>query len=116
MRLVNEVIADLRGTPDAPETPMSAALEELLGGERGSPPELTDRFTAAGLGHIMASWIGNGPNLPITAEQLRRVLGAERVGDLATLAGLPSDRFLARMARLLPAAVHGMTPEGSLST
>ena len=63
MRLIHEVIEDLRRLPDEGLPPIGAALEELLGGERGSLPELADRFTEAGLADIMASWIGNGPNL-----------------------------------------------------
>ncbi len=114
MRLIHEVIEDLRGLPDVEVTPIGAALEELLGGERGSVPELVDRFTEAGLGHIMASWIGNGPNLPISTGDLRRILGEERVEDLATLAGLSSGDFLPHLARLLPTAVHRMTPEGRM--
>lgn len=116
MRLIHEVIEDLRGLPDEEVTPMGAALEELLGGERGSLPELADRFTEAGLGHIMASWIGHGPNLPISTRDLRRILGEERVEDLATLAGLTSGDFLVHLARLLPAAIHRMTPEGEMET
>ncbi len=114
MRLTHEVIEDLRKLPDNEVTPMGAALEELLGGERGSLPELADRFAEAGLGHVMASWIGNGPNLSVGARDLRRVLGEERVEDLATLAGMVSGDFLVRLARLLPAAMHRMTPEGEL--
>jgi uncharacterized protein YidB (DUF937 family) len=56
----------------------------------------------------MDSWIGPGPKPPIATRDLRRVLGEERVQDLATLAGLPTEEFLVRLARLLPAAVHGM--------
>jgi hypothetical protein len=73
MRLIHEVIEDLRVPPDPEMTPMGAALEELLGGERG-----------AGIGKVIASWIGNGPNLPIGTRDLRRILGEERVEDLAT--------------------------------
>ena len=112
MRLIHEVIEDLRGLPDEEVTPIGAALEELLGGERGSLPELAERLTEAGLGNIMASWIGHGPNLPISTR--RRVLGKERVADLATLTGMTSGDFLVHLARLLPAAVHRMTPEGEL--
>lgn len=114
MRLIHEVIEDLRRLPDGAVTPMGAALEELLGGERGSLPELAERFNEAGLGHVMASWISHGPNLPISTRDLRRVLGEERAEDLATLAGMASGDFLVHLARLLPAAIHGMTPEGTL--
>ena len=116
MRLIHEVIDDLRALPDEDVTPMSAALEALLGGERGSLPELADRFTQAGLAHIMASWIGHGSNLPISTRDLRHILGEQRVEELATLAGLTSGNFLVRLARLLPAAVHRMTPEGEMES
>lgn len=114
MRLFHEVIEDLRGRHDEELTPLGAVLEELLGGERGSLPNLADRFTQAGLGRIMASWISNGPKLRISVKDLRHILGEERVQDLATLSGLPPAEFLVRLARLLPAAVHHMTPEGEL--
>ena len=109
MRLIHEVTEDLQRLPDGAVTPMGAALEELLGGERGSLPELAERFNQAGLGPIMASWIGTGPELPISPRDLRRVLGNERAADLATLAGLASDDFLIHLARLLPIAIHRMT-------
>lgn len=114
MRLIHQVIEDLRGRPDEDVSPMGAALEELLGGERGSLTDLADRFTQVGLGRIMASWIGNGPNLSISTTDLRRILGEERAQDLATLTGLSSEDFLVHLARQLPAAVHLMTPEGRL--
>jgi uncharacterized protein YidB (DUF937 family) len=114
MRLIHQVIADLRNQTDKIESPMDAVLEELLGGERGSLRDLADRFTAAGQAHIMASWIGNGPNLPISTKDLRLILGEERAEDLATLAGLSSEDFLVHLARRLPEAVHHMTPEGEM--
>lgn len=109
MRLIHEVIESLRSRHDEEVTPLGTALIELLGGERGSVPELADRFTEAGLGPIMASWTGGGPKLPISTRDLRRVLGDERVGDLATLTGLPSEEFLAIFVRVLPNAIHRMT-------
>ena len=116
MRLIYEVIDDLSGLPDASVSPIAAAFEKLLGGERGTLRDLADRFTQAGLGRVMASWIGNGPRLPIGTQDLRRILGDERVGDFATLAGLSSDDFLLHFARLLPLAVHRMTSEGETET
>lgn len=106
MRLIHEVIEDLRALPDGSLSPMGAALQELLGGGRGSMPELARHFTDAGLAAIMASWMGDGPKLPIGVRDLRRVLGEERVADLATLAGLSPPEFLKRLKRLLPVAVH----------
>jgi uncharacterized protein YidB (DUF937 family) len=115
MRLLHEVIDDLHHHAEEQAiTPLGHVLEALLGGERGTLHDLADRFTQAGLGGIMASWIGHCPSLPITAEQLRQVLGEERVQDMATLAGMPSAALLEQLCRILPPAVHAMTQEGDL--
>lgn len=115
MRLLHEVIDDLRHHAEEHAiTPIGHVLEALLEGERGSLHDLADRFTQAGLGPIMASWTGHGSNLPITPEQLRHVLGEERVQDMATLAGMRSVALLDVLCRILPRAVHAMTPEGDL--
>ena len=47
VRLIHEVIEHLGRLPDGAITPIGAALEERLGGERGSLPELAERFAAA---------------------------------------------------------------------
>ncbi len=115
MRLLHEVIDDLHHHAEEHAiTPLGHVLEELLGGERGTLHDLADRFTQAGLGRIMASWIGHGPNLPINPDELRHVLGDERVQDMATLAGMSAVELLERLCRLLPPTVHAMTPEGHL--
>jgi uncharacterized protein YidB (DUF937 family) len=109
MALIQHVIQDLRTRHNEElVTPLGSALEELLGGERGSLEDLSDRFTEAGLGHVMASWMGDRPPVPIDPHALRTVLGEERIQDLATLAGLPSEQFVERLAYLLPFAVHRM--------
>lgn len=110
MQYIHNVVDDLRAPPDDGTTPMGTAIADLLDGERGSLPELVDRFVEAGLAHIMASWIGDGPNLPISTGELRRVLGEERAEDLATVAGLSSEAFLTQLARMLPTAVHDAAP------
>jgi uncharacterized protein YidB (DUF937 family) len=111
MRLIHHIVEDLQAPEEEAVTPMGAALIALLGGERGSPAELATRFAEAGLGPVMDSWLGEGPRLSVDPHDLRRVLGEERVEDLATLAGLASGDFLVHLARLLPAAVHRMTAE-----
>jgi hypothetical protein len=54
----------------------------------GALADLTRKFQSAGLGNILQSWIGTGQNLPISADQVRKVLGAGAVTDLAKKAGI----------------------------
>ena len=47
-----------------------------------------------GLGAQVQSWLGPGANLPITADQLKAVLGNTQVQDFARHLGLPVDETL----------------------
>lgn len=88
---------------------------ELLGkGEGGGLSGLVQAFQANGLGNIVSSWIGTGPNLPISADQIQEGLGAERVQQLGQRLGLPPDAVRAKLAEFLPVAVDKLTPNGSL--
>src|SRR3974390_2538893 len=107
MRLVHQIVDDPDDWHDQELlSPFGSAIVELLDGERGSLPELTERFAKAGLDRIMASWIGDQAPLPISAAELRHVLGERRVEDLATLAGMESEVFLQRLAQVLPAEIN----------
>lgn len=106
MPLIHSIVDDLHGLPDRVVSPMGAALEDLLGGERGSLPDLAARFSQRKLGHVFSSWLHDGPREPIQPDDLRRILGEARAEELATVAGLSSTDFLIHLARLLPGAVH----------
>jgi uncharacterized protein YidB (DUF937 family) len=112
--MMNEFIA-------TPGDPLGVVLGRLVGGGAGQPdaPQgglavLLARFEAAGLGNIAQSWVGTGPNLPITAEQLHHVLGEEQVTDLSRQSGLQARHILPMLAEHLPAVVDRMTPNGQL--
>ena len=107
MRLLHEVIDDLQHHAEEPAiTPLGHVVEQLLDGERGSLRDLADRFSQAALAHLMASWLGRGPDLPIRPDQLGRVLGEERVQDMATLAGLRPTALLEQLCLILPPAIR----------
>ncbi|HEU4460391.1 MAG TPA: YidB family protein [Methylibium sp.] len=90
----------------------SDGLDRGLGGGLG---ELVERFEHAGLGTVVASWIGSGHNLPISADQLGSVLGPDVIGQLAEQAGVPQDEVSEQLTRLLPRLVDKLTPNGQLS-
>ena len=67
-----------------------------------------------GLGPQVKSWLGNGQNLPITADQLKAVLGNSQVQDFARHLGLPVDEVLTLLAQYLPQIVDKASPNGKL--
>jgi len=80
----------------------------------GSIGGLLERLQQSGLGPQVASWLGNGENLPISVDQLKRALGDEHLRQLATQLGLPVDQLLDQLSQHLPGAVDQMSPKGTL--
>jgi len=73
--------------------------------------------TAAGLravrpAHVIGSWIGTGPNLPVTADQRPQALGSARIAAIAQLLGMPPGQITAQLAQLRPKFINQLTPNG----
>lgn len=83
---------------------------EKHGGVKG----IVDQFEKEGLGPTVRSWVGNGENLPITPEQIHKVLGNETVQQLAAKIGVSPDELAAKLSQILPVAVDKATPNGTI--
>jgi uncharacterized protein YidB (DUF937 family) len=80
----------------------------------GSIGGLLQQLQQSGLGPQVASWLGNGQNLPLSVDQLKNALGDERLRQLATQFGLPADQLLGELSRHLPGAIDNLSPNGTL--
>jgi uncharacterized protein YidB (DUF937 family) len=90
-------------------------LSEVLGsGNQGGLSAIVAKLEQAGLGDQVKSWIGNGQNLPITADQLQQVLGSDTVKQLAARFNIPVDQLSQVLAQQLPTAVDNASPNGKL--
>ena len=94
---------------------LPAVLGEVMGtGSQGSLNAIVAKLEQAGLGDQVKSWIGTGQNLPITADQVRQVLGNETVKQLAAKYNIPVDQIAELLAHQLPLAVDHASPDGKL--
>ena len=91
-----------------------AAGNPAAPGEEGALGPLIDRFRQGGLEDIIKSWIGTGPNKPVSPNQLHRTLGAETIDSLSAETGLPRDDLLSQLSRALPEVIDKLTPDGKL--
>ena len=82
----------------------------------GGLGELVDRFKKSGQGDTAESWVGTGPNKPVTPTQLEQAIGPEILDSLSKQTGLSRSDLLARLSRELPDAVDKYTPQGRLPT
>jgi uncharacterized protein YidB (DUF937 family) len=94
---------------------LPVVLSEVLGnGSQGGLNAIVAKLQQAGFGDQVKSWIGNGQNLPITAEQLQQVLGSDTVKQLAARFNIPVDQLGKVLAQALPTAVDKASPDGKL--
>ncbi len=95
---------------------LSGLLSQILAKtDLGSASGLLAKLEEAGLGSVVSSWLGNGQNLSINADQLRAALGNEKVQQIANAIGLPTDKILSVLAEHLPGAIDKMSPNGTLA-
>ncbi|MBC3883842.1 YidB family protein [Undibacterium griseum] len=94
-----------------------AGLLEAVGGlinnpQTGGLTGLISAFEEKGLGGLVASWVGTGENLPISAEQLQSVLGNEQVQEIAQKLGFSPEQLSGHLTQLLPQVIDHLTPGG----
>lgn len=109
-----DTINNALGANEAHAGLVTAAMEALGGSSGSGLGGLVEAFQAKGLGDVVASWIGTGQNLPVSAEQIQSVLGSGLVQQLAARVGLPPEAATALLAQILPQAVDRLTPEGTV--
>lgn len=95
---------------------LPVVLSEVLGtGSQGGLNAIVAKLQQAGFGDQVKSWLGNGQNLPITADQLKQVLGSDTVKQLAARYNIPVDQITQILSQQLPAAVDRASPDGKLA-
>jgi uncharacterized protein YidB (DUF937 family) len=89
----------------------------LAGGAAGSVlsgglGDLLNQFQQKGLGDQADSWVSNGPNRPVSPNDLASALGADQIEHLSSQSGLSRDELLRGLSQYLPDAVNHLTPDG----
>ncbi|MEB0030541.1 YidB family protein [Undibacterium sp. RTI2.1] len=133
MGLLDSALGMLGGNSDQGNDPKAMLLQAALGmltnnqsanGQNGQSDQtgssglsgLVSAFENAGLGNIVSSWISNGHNLPISADQIKSALGNGQLAQLAEAAGLSHDGAAVHLAEMLPGLVDKLTPNGEVAT
>ena len=104
--IINGAIGELEKHPEL----INNALQHV-----GGMPGILDKLHQAGLDKQVASWIANGKNMPVNADQLRSALNDKQLQQIARSMGLPVDQALEVVAKYLPQAVDQASPNGKLA-
>jgi uncharacterized protein YidB (DUF937 family) len=83
--------------------------------KHGGLPGIVSQLQQQGLGATVNSWIGPGPNQPISAEQVHQAFGPEMIRELAAKAGLDPQDLAQKLSKVLPQVVDKLTPTGTVA-
>jgi uncharacterized protein YidB (DUF937 family) len=102
---------------------LAGVLRTIFGGGSVPGPVLSrgvgntvQDLERSGHGEIARSWVGRGPNRPISPEKLEAALGEDGIKDLMQQTGMERDDLLAMLSEHLPRVIDHLTPEGRLPT
>ncbi len=112
-KVVSGVVKGLAKAVDPAAIP-GLATQYLAKTELRDANGLLARLRQGGLDREVASWLGPGPNLPVTADQIRSALGDDVIQQFVAATGVPADKLLALMAAYLPQTVDAMSPNGRI--
>ncbi|KGD97117.1 hypothetical protein JL37_07335 [Achromobacter sp. RTa] len=114
MSLLDSLASMAGGGQQGGSASLLPALIEQLNKYPGGLSGLIESFQKGGLSEIVASWVGTGQNLPVSADQLGSVLDPGVVNELAAKTGQDSDSLLGSLSSLLPQLVDQATPDGAV--
>jgi OmpA-OmpF porin, OOP family len=113
--LISEV-AQKFGLGNKAEGLLAGLLSLITSTDSGGLTGFISKFTGAGLGNVVNSWINRGENTALTNDQLSSVLGNDTIRNLADKAGIASATATPALAYMLPKVVDGLTPDGVVPT
>jgi uncharacterized protein YidB (DUF937 family) len=106
------LLADKLGVDNAQ---LGGIMDKLVGnGDKMDVAGLLGNLKDQGLGDIAESWLGDGANQSISADQLKSALGAEQVTEAAAQLGTDENSLLGGLQAALPQLVDKASSGGSL--
>jgi uncharacterized protein YidB (DUF937 family) len=80
----------------------------------GGLNDLLKQLQQGGQGETANSWVGSGPNRPISPNDLGAALGADQIQSLTSEFGLSREELLDGLSQHLPEVVDHLTPGGQV--
>jgi len=92
---------------------MMSVVNDILA-KHGGVQGVVNEFEKNGLGATVQSWVGTGPNQPVSPDDVHKVLGPDLLQQLSAKSGLPVQELAQKLAQVLPQAVDSLTPDGAI--
>jgi uncharacterized protein YidB (DUF937 family) len=111
--LISDVLGGAGAQQQQGQNPLLQAALGLIQ-QNGGLPGVISMFEQSGLGQHAQSWVGGGANLPISADQIKQVLGSGAVQQIASQLGMDHGQVAGGLAQMLPQLINSMTPNGQV--
>jgi uncharacterized protein YidB (DUF937 family) len=109
------------GTSIGGQPPTQDVLGAVMGALNNHPGGIdgvVDSLSKGGLGDVVNSWIGSGPNPPVTTDQIQGALGSGPTNaianEIAGKLGISPEMAGTVLSQMLPHIVDHLTPNGQV--
>lgn len=113
MGFLDSALGSVLGSGGSEQGALSQVIGSLLN-QHGGIGGLVAKLSQGGLGEQAKSWVGTGPNPPVTGPQITQALGGDSVAKVAQQLGLDPAKASALLAQVLPHVIDHLTPDGQL--
>src|SRR5262245_11726131 len=94
---------------------VGAGMVSIVNGiieKHGGVQGLVSEFEKNGFGETVKSWVGTGPNQPISPDGVHKALGPDLLQQLSEKSGLSVQDLTQKLSQILPQTVDTLTPDG----
>lgn len=110
MKMGQELLGDKLGNAGG----IMDALSGLTSGEGLDIGGIAEKLKEGGLGDQVSSWMGDGENAPVSADEITNALGADKVGEVASKLGVDASSAAETLSQAVPTLMDKMSAGGSL--
>jgi uncharacterized protein YidB (DUF937 family) len=93
---------------------MSHLMDMVNSPDTGGVSGLMAKFQSNGLGDLMNSWMGGSGGGAISADQISRVIGQDRLAAIGSKLGIQPDEVSNLVAQHLPDVISKLSPKTRL--
>ena len=111
LKLGQQLLGDKLGDNDGG---MMEALSGLTSGEGLDLGGITEKMKASGLGDQLESFLGDGENQEMSADQVKNAFGEEGLSNVANKLGVDTDTAASQLTDILPGLLDKASSGGNL--
>jgi uncharacterized protein YidB (DUF937 family) len=96
---------------------VGAEMASVVGGliqKHGGVQGIVTQLQQQGLGATVQSWISNGPNQPISPNQVHDAFGQDTINAIAAKLDMNPQELAQKLSLVLPQVIDRLTPNGTV--